>query len=219
MFIPSEWDVNPFSQLAVTISDMVLMVMVDDIDKELILMALLWKQSPWKPPWKMCIKDGELQDDGHSHNHNWELSMVMQPQRYSMLLKIIIQDFYWWFFTGDSISLVYGDIFRIVEDWQILLLFLLRKSIKWIFSNRISIDPIWNLANVIHQRNLKRRIWNFIEKMVAKYKWCYIRNNKKIQKKISSVLTLCVVMIYSFSFAFNCNSSILYAFAVSLLFI
>lgn len=145
--------------------------------------------------------------------------MVMQPQRYSMLVKVIIQDIYGWFFTGDSFSLVYGDVLRIVEDWQIFLLFLFRESVKRIFSGRILIDSIWNLANVIHQRNLQRRIWNFIKKMVAKYKWCYMKRNKMVQKKISSVLTLCVVMFSRFSFAFDCSSIILYILVVILHFI
>ncbi|CAF2101386.1 unnamed protein product [Brassica napus] len=82
IFIHSEWDDNHFFQFVVTISDMVFMVMVDDntrqifvlkpdsSGKELILIALLWKQSPWKPPWKKYIKDGEVQNDEHSHNHN-----------------------------------------------------------------------------------------------------------------------------------------------------
>ena len=97
--------------------------------------------------------------------------------------------------------------------------FFLRESIKCIFSSKIPINPIWNLANVIHQRNLQRRIWNFIKKMGARYKWYYMKKNKMVQKKISSVLTLCVVMFSRFSFAFDCSSIILYILVVILHFI
>ena len=54
------------------------------------------------------------------------------------------------------ISLFYGDVLIIVENWQFVLLFFLRESIDWISSRKIFIVPIWNLVNVIQQRNLQR---------------------------------------------------------------
>ncbi|CAG7869652.1 unnamed protein product [Brassica rapa] len=57
-----------FFQFVVAISCVDFMAMIDDktitllvlnLDlsgKELILTALLWKQLPWKPPWKQCIR-------------------------------------------------------------------------------------------------------------------------------------------------------------------
>ncbi|KAL0709826.1 hypothetical protein Bca4012_016804 [Brassica carinata] len=117
-------------QSTISISGLVPVTMIDDnpvmlnqrsSGKELILTALLWKQVPWKPPWCVIVIGME----------------VMQPQRYSKFLKITIQNIYGWFFIGDAVSLLYGDVVRIIENWQFQFLFLLRKSIHWIFSQKI----------------------------------------------------------------------------------
>ena len=75
--------------------------------KKLVLTDLLWRQIPWRPPWYVIVMSME----------------VMQPQRYLKFLKITIQNIYGWFFAGDAISLLYGDVVKIVENWQFRFVF------------------------------------------------------------------------------------------------
>lgn len=59
-----------------------------------------------------------------------------------------IQYFYR-FFTGDVISLLFDGIFITVENWQFHLLFIWRELINWVLYQKISINPKWNLASII----------------------------------------------------------------------
>ena len=52
------------------------------------------------------------------------------------------------------VSLLYGDMLTIVENWSFQLLFLTVESIHWILNRRILIDLNWNETNVIQQREL-----------------------------------------------------------------
>lgn len=143
-----------------------------------IISDLVWKQRPpRKPPW--------FRDDLQISERRLKLSDEL------LSIYILIQ-YIWhqnislkaWIISWKRrqhkaeglISLLYGDILTIVENWSFQSLFLMVESIHWILNRRIYLYLNWNKTNVIQQR----------ESVVI------MRQKFKIRKKINRVDTLLI---------------------------
>lgn len=186
---------------------MVSRLMIDDkIELFSELSDLLWKQRPpKKPPWIPGMEeDSEI-----------KRKILMLPSDRYFRIYILIQ-YIWcqnislklWFALWrkwqhkiiDLVSLLYGDICTIVENWSFQYLFLMVKSIHWILNRRIYIDLYWNRTNIIQRREsvfMMRRSFEDRKKNNRVFTLLIKTSQRESSSRVCSTV-LCIILFILF---------------------